>query len=222
MRIAAPPTSKSRVSWSPAVPPPPAAGGPEGTGLAEAEVVAVGGVVKTDDDGVVLALWLALAVRLAWGLELGLALVLVLARLLVLVPLLGLVVVLAGAVALVVPVVPVAGSEPDTVGMVGVEVEPPEHADTAVAVRTVSAPTPISRALSVNPAMVVRSLIEPPCAAICDGSFPSSGFTNPHGKKYSAVDLDPGRRQFSEIADDDKGKARRRRGRAIARSSFEY
>jgi hypothetical protein len=57
MSIAAPPSSKSRVSWSPAVPPPPAAGGPVGTGVGDELVVAgvaVGGVVKTDDEGLAL------------------------------------------------------------------------------------------------------------------------------------------------------------------------
>jgi hypothetical protein len=56
--------------------------------------------------------------------------------------------------------------------MVGVEVELVVHPDMAMEARTVSAPTPNSRALSVNPAMVVRSLIEPPCAPYAVVRFP--------------------------------------------------
>jgi hypothetical protein len=153
---AAPPSSNSRLSWSPAVPPPPAAGGPEGTGVGDVVVavavgLAVGGVVKTVGDAVPVALWLGLVVGL------------------VLVPVLGPVVELAGAVAVpvAVPVTvgePPAVGEPDIEGMVGVEVEPPEHAARAIEAMTVSAPAAISLALSVNPAMVVRSLMNPPQA----------------------------------------------------------
>jgi hypothetical protein len=56
-------------------------------------------------------------------------------------------------------------TEPETVieGMVGAVVdEPPVHAETAVETRKASAPAPISLALGVIPAMVVRSFIEPP------------------------------------------------------------
>jgi hypothetical protein len=160
MRTAAPPSSKSTVSWSPAVPPPPACGGPEGTGLDGEVVVAEGavcGVVNTDD-GLTVALGVAVAVAVG------------LVPAVWLVPAVGLPVVLAGAVAL--PVL-VAGAEPDTEGMVGVEVEPPpEHADIVVTARTVSAPAPISLALSVSPATVVRSLMEPPHAPYAMFRFP--------------------------------------------------
>jgi hypothetical protein len=53
-----------------------------------------------------------------------------------------------------------------------VEVELVVHPDMAMEARMVSAPTPNSRALSVNPAMVVRSLIEPPCAPYAVVRFP--------------------------------------------------
>jgi hypothetical protein len=170
-RIAAPPNSNSRVSWSPAVPPPPAAGGPEGTRLARELVVAggaVGGVVKTDEDGLVVLGLVVLGLVVLGLVVLGLVV-------------LGLV--LAGPVALAV-LLAGAEAEPGIGGIDGpvVDVPPPVHADMAVEAKTVSAQAPISLALSVNPARVVRSLIDPPHAPYA-GSFPGSGFTNPHRKK---------------------------------------
>jgi hypothetical protein len=142
------------VSWNPAVPPPPAAGAPLGIWLAEEPGVdagAVGGVVNTVEG---LAGGLAVAVRVAPG---------------VVVPPLGLVL---GATPLDVPLgEAVTLMEPDTVteGMVGDVVDvPPVHAVIAAEPRMASAPAPISLALSVNPAMVVRSFIEPSSATICD------------------------------------------------------
>jgi hypothetical protein len=139
------------VSWNPAVPPPPAAGAPLGILLAEElgdDAEAVGGVVKTVEglaDGVAVTV----AVRVMPGVEV--------------VPPLGLVL---GATPLEVPLGElVAPIEPDTVteGMVGAVVDvPPVHAVIAAEPRIVSAPAPISLALSANPAMVVCSFIEPP------------------------------------------------------------
>lgn len=54
-KMAAPPRLKSRGSWSPAVPPPPVAGAPTGTGLADRRGVA-DGVADGDADGLALRL----------------------------------------------------------------------------------------------------------------------------------------------------------------------
>jgi hypothetical protein len=161
------------VSWNPAVPPPPAAGAPLGIGAGEEVGVAdgAGAGVENSVEGLTDGL----------GLEVVPGVVVAVAVAVAVVPLPGLVV---GAPPLTVPLGEVVTPiEPDTVteGMVGVEVElPPEHAEIAVEARMVSAPAPISLALSVIPAMVVRSFIGPSSAAICDGLFPGSGFTNPH------------------------------------------
>jgi hypothetical protein len=164
------------------VPPPPAAGGPGGTGLWLAVgvglVLAVGGVLKTEEDG--LGLRVGSVLRLGLGLRLWPGRVFELAGTEALpelaLPELALPeLVVAGALAL-------PGAEPDTEGMVGVDVEFEVHADAAAQASTVSRPTPASRALSVSRAMVIRCLIKPPERAIYGGSFPGSGNTNPHRK----------------------------------------
>jgi hypothetical protein len=159
------------------VPPPPAAGGPAGTGLWLAVgvglVLAVGGVLKTEEDG--LGLLVGSVLRLGLGLRLWPGRVFELAGAVALPELVVPELVVAGALAL-------PGAEPDTEGMVGVDVEFEVHADTAAQASTVSRPAPASRALSVSPAMVIRCLIKPPERAIYGGSFPGSGITNPHRK----------------------------------------
>jgi hypothetical protein len=144
-RIAIAPRVRSRVSWNPAVPPPPVAGAALGKGLADGL-----GVGDGEGDGV------RVADALAEGLADGLVLLLDGVGVAVLVD-------RAVAVAEAVPV-----GEPPGENDVGVpEGEPPVQAETDTEASTVTAAQPmaLNLVLSRVPAMVERILMGPPHAS---------------------------------------------------------
>ena len=194
---AAPPRAKSRVSWNPAVPPPPVAGGTVGSGLAEGLGVADFGAVcvavgVTDGDPAPLADGLALALALA-----------------------ELLAVLLAVLADVGEVGPAGENEVGTAE--GVD---PVQAETAAEASMVMVLQPMTAnlALSPVPAMVVRTFMEPPHASPAGGG-PVSG--SRHEKPAPEAKTRPGRcradrRQIPGNGDSHKGKAHGRHRHAMA------
>jgi hypothetical protein len=187
---AAPPRVKSRVSWNPAVPPPPVAGAAAGSGLADGLGVADASAVcvsvgVTDVDTELLAEGLALT--------------------------------LADSLAVLDETVGVG--EVVSAGENEVEGVDPEQAETAAEARMVMVPQPMTAnlALSLTPAMVVRTFMKPPHAS---GRWrprfrvPAPESTS-QGNGWRSRSLPADRRQVPGNGDGHKGKAHRRHRHAM-------
>ncbi len=192
-RIAAPPRPKSRVSWNPAVPPPPVAGAAVGNVLADWLEFADGLGVA---DGLTLALGVADGLTLALGVADGLTLAL-------------------GVVVLAVPLGRMVGvAEPDTAGENEVGVGEGEDAvqaetDAEAIMAKVAQQAAVNLALRPVPMLVVRTVIGPPYASGGRRTpLPGPGI----GREIAAgpVTARADRRQVPGRADGHKGKAHRR------------
>ncbi len=196
-RIAAPPRPKSRVSWNPAVPPPPVAGAAVGNVVADWLEVA---------DGLGVADWLEVADGL--GVADGLALAL-------------------GVVALAVPLGRMVGvAEPDTPGENEVGVGEGEDAvqaetDAEATMAKVTQQAAVNLALRPVPMVVVRIVMGPPYASgRCRTRFPCPGIRREIAAGPVTARAD--RRQIPGRANGHKGKAHRRHRHEMACSSLKY